>query len=196
MRWLDVTLGVAATIVSLVSLWLGLHSADSMEKLVAANSYPHLELVRSMSGPPLPGTDQVRNVIEYGMKNNGIGPARVEWVEMRFKGKPVANLSELIEACCTVEKYAVRGMNRRGSIEGALIRPGDLHAMFTWTEGLEADPVFDSLHSQMKDIDVTACYCSVFDECYIRTWKGRKPEPVKQCTAPAKPFRPALREDD
>jgi hypothetical protein len=32
-RWLDIILGVAATSVSLVSLWLGLHSAHSMEKL-------------------------------------------------------------------------------------------------------------------------------------------------------------------
>ena len=49
MRWLDVTLGVAATIVSLVSLWLGLHSAHSMEKLVASNSFPYVELMRSMA---------------------------------------------------------------------------------------------------------------------------------------------------
>jgi hypothetical protein len=83
-------------------------------------------------------------------------------------------------------------MNRRGSIEGALVRPSAMHAMFTWTEQPEADPVFDAMHSQMKEVDWSACYCSVFDECYVRTWKGRKPEPVKRCTPPAKPLRPRL----
>jgi hypothetical protein len=48
-RWLDLGLGLSAGIVSLVSLWLGLHSAHSMEKLVASNSYPYVELMRSMS---------------------------------------------------------------------------------------------------------------------------------------------------
>src|SRR5690348_14897911 len=66
MRWLDISLAVAATIVSLVSLWLGLHSAHEMEKLVAANSYPYLELMQSMSGSTvLPGTDRPREVVEY-----------------------------------------------------------------------------------------------------------------------------------
>jgi hypothetical protein len=197
MRWLDITLGVAATIVSLVSLWLGLHSAHSMEKLVAANSYPYLELDQSTTGnTPLPGSDRVRNIVEYALVNNGVGPARIEWVEMRFKGKPVANLNELLDACCAAANHEVRGMNRRGSVEGVLVRPGTIHTMFTWTERPEADPVFDALHRQMKNIEISACYCSVFDECYVRTWKGRKPEPVKQCTAPAKPFRPAFRDDD
>ena len=65
MRWLDITLGVAATIVSLVSLWLGLHSAHSMEKLVAANSFPYVELIRSSSEiAPQPGADRDALVAE------------------------------------------------------------------------------------------------------------------------------------
>jgi hypothetical protein len=39
-RWLDATLAVAAAIVSLVSLWLGLHSAHSMEKAGRCQQLP------------------------------------------------------------------------------------------------------------------------------------------------------------
>jgi hypothetical protein len=201
MRWLDITLGVAATVVSLVSLWLGLHSAHSMEKLVAANSFPYLELSRSATGQDeLPGTNRKRKLIDYMLVNNGVGPARIEWVEFRFKGKPVANLSELLDACCSTEKgkgsaQPISGMNRRGSIEGTLIRPGDTKSMFTWTEGVESSSAFDALHRQMKYVDFTACYCSVFDECYVRGYSGTKPEPVKQCKAPAVPFRPRFKDD-
>lgn len=38
-RWLDISLSAAAAIVSLVSLWLGLHSAHSMEKLTVERNY-------------------------------------------------------------------------------------------------------------------------------------------------------------
>jgi hypothetical protein len=202
MRWLDITLGVAATVVSLVSLWLGLHSAHSMEKLVAANSFPYLELSRSTnSEEQLEGANRKRYVIDYLLVNNGVGPARVEWVEFRFHGKPVANLTALLEACCSATEqerksiHQISNMNRRGGIEGSLIRPGSMVSLFTWKEGTESSPAFDALHRQMKDIDFTACYCSVFDECYVRGYSDGKPEPVKECKAPAVPFRPRFKDD-
>jgi hypothetical protein len=196
MRWLDITLGVAATVVSLVSLWLGLHSAHSMEKLVAANSYPYLELMQSMSALTIPaGAEHAPDIVEYEFVNNGVGPARIEWVEFRFKGKPVANISDLLDACCRVGKHDYAGLNRRGGIEGALVRPGASVKMFTWTEERTPNADFQALHRQMNDIDFGVCYCSVFDECYVRSSEDRKPQPVKQCTAPKVAFRPAQKGD-
>lgn len=195
-RWLDITLGVAATIVSLVSLWLGLHSAHSMERLVAANSYPYLEQWRSMnSETPLPGTVRYREKVEYSFQNNGVGPARIEWVQLTFKGKPIADLSELLEACCHARQADAATLDRRGHVDGSLIRPGASLSMFTWNEPATANPVFKALRSQMDEIAVTSCYCSVFDECYLRRPTLSKPEPVKECVAPAKPFQPDFHGD-
>ncbi|MBQ5945938.1 hypothetical protein [Massilia sp. ST3] len=44
----------------------------------------------------------------------------------------------------------------------------------------------------MKNITYSACYCSVFDECHIRKDDDYKPQPLEQCTAPAKPSRPSF----
>ncbi len=194
-RWLDIILGVAATVVSLVSLWLGLHSAHSMEKLVAANSYPYLELMWSnMSATPLPGSDRHQYQVKYELVNNGIGPARVEWVELTFKGKPMRNLSELLDACCKGwQDNDVMQMDMRGGIDGSLVRAGGAVAMFTWAEPATSSPVFTALHRQMDQIAYSACYCSVFDECYLRTENHDRPKPVAQCTAPAVPFRPSFK---
>jgi hypothetical protein len=195
-RWLDIILGVSATVVSLVSLWLGLHSAHSMEKLVAANSYPYLELMRSTQSPDfLPGTDKRRAAIEYEMVNNGIGPARIEWVELRFKGKPVRNLRALLDACCASwnnENTPTPGLNLRNNISGALVRAGASVKMFTWTEPAATNPSFTALHRQMDDIEYSACYCSVFDECYVQGYKENRPQPVARCVAPAVPFQPSF----
>lgn len=194
-RWLDIILGVAATIVSLVSLWLGLHSAHSMEKLVEANSYPYLELMRSTKSlTPLPGSDRTRGVVEYEMVNNGIGPARIEWVEFKFKGKPVRNLKALLDACCagwTADD--TRTMNLRNGIDGTLVRAGSSVKMFTWPEPDTPNRAFTTLHGQMDDINYSACYCSVFDECYVQHYDTNRVEPVKQCTAPAVTFQPSFK---
>jgi hypothetical protein len=196
-RWLDITLAVAATIVSLVSLWLGLHSAHSMEKLVAANSYPYLETIRNMSSDkPFPGGDRDREQVEYIFQNNGVGPARIDWVALNFKGKAIGNLSELLAACCHGSASDTRGFNRRGSVDSTLLRPGASLSMFRWDEPLNENPVFAALHRQMNEIQITSCYCSVFDECYIRHPTQARPEPVKQCTAPPVPFQPGFKGDD
>jgi hypothetical protein len=193
-RWLDITLAIAATIVSLVSLWLGLHSAHAMEKLVAANSYPYLEQMQNMSSDnPFP--DRTRDRIEYMFQNNGVGPARIDWVMMTFKGKPVANLSDLLAACCNGKQSDAKGLNRRGGMAHTLLRPGATLSMFGWDEPASANPVFAALHRQMGDIAITSCYCSVFDECYIRRPTSGKPEPVQQCVAPAVAFQPGFKDD-
>jgi hypothetical protein len=193
-RWLDIILGVAATIVSLVSLWLGLHSAHSMEKLVAANSYPYLELMRSTSSlTTVPGTGRWRGVVEYEMANNGIGPARIEWVELKFKGQPVRNMKALLDACCAGWKAEDTGtINLRDGIDGTLVRAGSSVKMFTWTEPDTPSPVFTALHRQMDEIEYSSCYCSVFDECYVQHSDINRAEPVKECKAPAVPFRPSF----
>jgi hypothetical protein len=191
-RWLDVTLAIAATIVSLVSLWLGLHSAHSMERLVASNSYPYLEQARNMTAP---GTDTLRDSVEYFFENNGSGPARIEWVELTFKGKPVADLSALLAACCAGKSSDAVGLNRRGNVSYALLRPGATLSLFRWNEPATANPVFAALHRQMNDIELSTCYCSVFDECYIRRGDATKPQSVKECKAPPVTFQPGFRDD-
>lgn len=196
LRWLDISLGVAAAIVSLVSLWLGLHSAHSMEKLVAANSYPYLELQRSSANLERRHADGgFSGRVEFALTNNGIGPARVEWVELTYKDKPMANLSELLAACCNATDKNAPLMNKRGNVTGTLIRPGATVAMFTADEPEAPNAMFDALHRAMQHIRQSACYCSVFDECYLRSWDGTKPTPVEQCTPPAKPFAPRFASD-
>jgi len=193
--WLDLGLGVAAAIVSLVSLWLGLHSAHSMEKLVAANSYPYVETARSTRMDERdPVTDAFRKRVDYQLTNNGVGPARIEWVQLNYKGKPMADLSALLDACCKLAPHDATGLNKRGSIAGSLIPQGREVHLFTWDEPHKPNPTFDTLHSQMNEINMAVCYCSVFDDCYKREVNKSKPEPVEQCTPPAVTFQPYLQE--
>ena len=189
-------MGVAAAVVSLVSLWLALHSAHSMEKLVASNSYPYVELMRSNAMPATaPGATGHGRRVMYMLENNGVGPARIEWVQFMFKGKPMRDLSELMEACCSPEPGSLNNIQTRGGIAAALVRPGAAVEMFQWLEPATPNRSFDALHRQMKDISYSACYCSVFDECYIRHSSGnQKPEPVEQCTPPAVTFEPGFRQ--
>jgi len=131
--------------------------------------------------------------VKYMIENNGVGPARIEWVELKFKGEPVRNLKELLEKCCAFASVPGQrsGLGNRGGIAGSLIRPGAMVHMFTWQEPKTANAVFEALHKQMDDNDIAACYCSVFDECYVSdNSDDSKPRSVEQCTRPKVSFRP------
>jgi len=73
-RWWDYAIGGTALLVSLVSLYVAVHHGEIMEKLVAANSWPNIEAGGNVVEGKTPGTAR----FEIGVKNNGVGPARVE----------------------------------------------------------------------------------------------------------------------
>lgn len=103
--WLDISLALSAFFVSLVSLGLAIHNGRTMEKLVAANSYPNIEFSYGNAFDfhdgrgPRPG-------VYLSLENTGIGPARLRALELSFAGRPVANLHALLDICCTQEPQA------------------------------------------------------------------------------------------
>ena len=115
-RWLDISLALSAFCVSLSTLWLTMHNARTMERLVAANSYPNIDFSYGNQFDFQDGKG-MRHAIYLSLDNTGIGPARLETVRDR--------------------------------------------------------------------IGIRVCYCSVFDECYLRVSGHREPKRVDSCPTPA-----------
>jgi hypothetical protein len=184
MRWLDISLALSAFLVSIVSLYLGIHSAHTMEKLVASNSYPHIEMAAANKD-----TKADKEVIWYTLSNTGLGPARLEWINVSVKGQPVHNLFELLEACC--KKYdkvlKVSGFTMFSEI-GKLIPKGEEIEVFRWPQPEQPNGAWQHWHDNLDDVTLEACYCSIFDECYIRKHGAVRPIHVEACTVPPTAF--------
>ena len=191
-RWLDISLSIAAFLTSIVSLWLGLHSASSMEKLVAANSYPNLDISYSNLASEAGADGSRQNAILFEIQSTGVGPARIEWTAVRFDGKPVANLTDLITACCSGLEKGVTLNVHTSSAEGDLLRPGRTVRMIEWRQPATPSPIFDKLRASLRSVEIDTCYCSVFDECFVREHKSNRPRSVKTCEAPKVPFNPTV----
>jgi len=188
-RWLDISLALSAFFVSLVSLGLALHNGHTMERLVAANSYPNLDFEFGNAYDLHDGRGE-RPAIYLSLRNTGIGPARVHSVELSFRGKPAANLRALLALCCTQEPADTlpkTSYRVSGDVRGFMVQAGKDLNLFAWAQP-EADPRWARLNAAYLQIGARVCYCSVFEECYVRDSARHEPERVRSCPAAPAPY--------
>jgi hypothetical protein len=188
-RWLDIGLALSAFIVSLSSLWLTVHNARTMERLVTSNSYPNIDFNYGNQFDFQDGHG-TRPALYLSLANTGIGPARLRSVELSFNGKPAATLTALLQICCTQEPAsALPNTNSwsSGDERGAMVPAGKEVNLFAWPEA-PGDPRWRRLEQVRDRIGTRVCYCSVFDECYLRDREHREPQRVRACPEAATPY--------
>ncbi len=187
--WLDISLAVSAFFVSLSSLWLTMHNARSMEKLVASNSYPNIDI---SSGNQFDFQDGrgLRHAVYLSLENTGIGPARLHSIELSFAGRPAATLRALLAICCTQEPAGSLPKTSSwssGDMRGAMVQAGRGVNLLAWPDA-PGDPRWARLEAGRDKIGIRVCYCSVFEECYVRDTAHREPRRTQACPAPAVPY--------
>jgi hypothetical protein len=104
------------------------------------------------------------------------------------KGRPVEQLSQLIDACCRGGDYSNL---KSSSLLGRMVRPGDTVqyiALPLTSKNVTALRALDRAR-QSDQIVTRLCYCSVFNDCWMADSRDPTPDPVNQCTMPQHPFR-------
>lgn len=187
-RWLDMLAAITAVFISVVSLVVSIGHGRTMErlveqneKMVVANTLPFL----THEGNQI---DAVTNkpVARLVLKNGGVGPALIDWFEVRYKGTPYGTIDALLRACCAaaIAKAAPGAGGILYSNVSQTILPPREKVVFL-DIGTDADPALKTaLNEARKDMELKACYCSVLDECWLTDFSGARPKKVKECNAP------------
>jgi hypothetical protein len=183
-RWMDIAAATGALIISVVSLWVAITNGHTNKQLVAANSWPFLQMTSGNS-------DEQRNpIISLAVQNAGVGPAKVETFEVFWGDKPMKSSRELLRACCSYPpNRSAPDMERDSLYIGSnrlaanVIRPGDsIKVLLLPLPALQDDAAvwhrFDTARFKLR---FRACYCSVFDECWVSDLVGLAPKPVRAC---------------
>jgi hypothetical protein len=173
--WLDLVLGISAVFISFVSLFLAIENGRAMERLVQANSWPSVQFTFSTAN------DDGTTHVHFDIANKGIGPARIESLEMSYKGASVKDARALLNAMLnrtTLPRQPVIGVSdivsqvlaSKESIRYIDFIPGDFSP--------EDNAV---LRETAPKANFRACYCSVFDECWMADTTKVRPTKVKAC---------------
>ena len=172
----DLILGSLAVLMSIVSIFIAVHHGQTMERLVEANSWPNISY---STGNELPGQPRT---ITLALRNTGVGPARIDSFEVFYEDKPVRNFPELLRACCDASStnFAM------SLVRDEVLPARDEIDFATFSAGPNTPKVWEALNAQRFGVRVRVCYCSVFEECWVKDSRVARPSPVAQC-APSQP---------
>lgn len=184
--WLDLIIAVSVVVISLTSLLVSINHGRTMErlvheneKMVAANTIPYLEL----GGSEYDVTTH-RSRISLTLKNGGVGPALIDWLEIRYKGHGYGP-GALVKACCAPEltDHFPKGVYY-SNVSGTVLPARES------VDLLVADEIADeklraAISSMRADFSARACYCSVLQECWITDFQPGRPRKVMDCRAPS-----------
>jgi hypothetical protein len=175
--WLDVLLGVSAVSISFISLFLAIANGRAMERLVQSNSWPFIQIGTSDVEPD--STPHIR----FFIVNKGVGPARIESLEVTYNGTPMNSPRGLLDAILGRTTVPAHPHLIVSSIAHNVLAAKENVSFFdVKAEDLSAED-YAAMDRGLQKIGFLACYCSVFDECWIADSSKTQPSKVKQCSA-------------
>jgi hypothetical protein len=177
----DLILGSLAVVMSMVSVFIAVRHGETMERLVAANSWPNISY---STGNEVGNAGSAVKSITLSLHNTGVGPARIDSFEVFYKDKPVPNITTLLQSCCGTPSTAFS----TSTVLNEVLPARDEIEFITFPAAGNSVKDWEALNHERFHIRVRACYCSVFDECWIKDSAVSRPTRVTQC-APSQPVQ-------
>jgi hypothetical protein len=186
-HWTEYVATVTALAISLISLWVAVGTEDANRKMVAATSWPFLQVdTRNVDA-------QGRPDIALSVVNSGVGPAKVESFEVSWRGKEYLGSAAYLRDCCGREHVPFPSKPGQtsvftGGVAGTVIRAGESRVFLDMPLGPDNGAAWHVLDRTRFEMHFRICYCSVFDECWLTTLVGLEPQRVSKCPAPKVPY--------
>lgn len=182
---LDLAIALTAIFMSAISLFVAIEHGHVQRQLVAANSWPFLSAGVSVL------TDD--GTASMTISNDGTGPAKLEYIQFYYKGKPVSSVVDLMKQCC---KFSVAGHEHQdmtvslslNSVDGVVLRPGAQLTPIAINKPISNPVLRRTLPAALLALKYKACYCSIFDECWISSLDNLHPQKVEKCPVNEHPY--------
>lgn len=161
---------IVAVVLSFAALVVSLFEALAVRAEQKADVWPYLEVSSGFS----------ENGYSVRTVNKGVGPARLKTLEMSLDGKPYQSLDQMIVETVGEERAFSYELYRTSNPAPGVMSPDERAGLFEvpWT------PVTRELAQiWAEDLDLTICYCSIYDDCWRSSLSLTEPEPVSSCKA-------------
>ncbi|MEP6390308.1 MAG: hypothetical protein ABJ056_10335 [Halioglobus sp.] len=176
----EMLVGVSAVFIGVCALVVSLYEASIMRAEQRSSVLPLLEISRSHFIDEDKPEAEWR--LEIHAENVGIGPATVRDFRVTVDGKPQKSWAQAIGVLLDSDAEVVYWQS---TINGRTLPAERVITMF----GLRDRELAEEVVSQFDRLDFEACYCSVFDECWVTSYKRfGGADPVEACEPGAHSF--------
>jgi hypothetical protein len=176
-RRTELLIGACVVLISLVSLFVAVSANRTQERLLAASNWPYLQYNSSN----VDGAG--KSVISFNLVNNGVGPARIRWFDLRYRGKSMRNSRELLRECCLRDTAQAVPTTTVSTVRRRVLAPGEEVAFLRVPLQESTEATWQVLNREAFNVQLRVCYCSVLDDCWTLDTGKPEPEPVKACPA-------------
>lgn len=182
LRWLPfavlghLLVGVPTLLISLVVAYGTFVQARATQHLQEAAAWPFIAYDSSNY------SDEGEHRVNLVLTNNGVGPALLGPLEIRYGGKPMASPQALLAACCGYRPNSGAQI-KTSSPSHVALRPGEQVTIMELADVPANRAMIGRLERERWKLDVRSCYCSIFDQCWVVRGMQATPRPVGECPA-------------
>ncbi|MEM6512337.1 MAG: hypothetical protein AAF660_04950 [Pseudomonadota bacterium] len=163
-------LSIVAIVMSVGALLVSVFEVSAIRDEQRVQVWPYLSLSTNYSGEGF----------TLEAINKGIGPARVRTLELTYEGELVEDLDQLILETLGEEDAFSYELYRASDLSNSVLSPDEERIVF----GVPWEPRTRRLVDiWISRIDLSACFCSVYDECWESRLNAGDPMPVASCKA-------------
>jgi hypothetical protein len=173
--WLEWLTSVSALVISISSIFIAIHNGHDEDKMVQAQSFPYLEIGRDYNS--------TEGELSLNLVNEGVGPAHEQSLTLRVGDRYVTSVKDLITTVVATDEApeALKSLNVSTSVAPTRFLPATKSQFLFKIRRSEDNARWWNMVAESRHAwRVTACYCSVFKECWIRH-DEQEPTPVKAC---------------
>lgn len=162
----DMIVALSAIVVSVAAVGVGVYSAYIERSFARASTWPHLEVFRSFNYEPA--------LYSLLVNNQGTGPAIIHYAILEQDGAQYVSWNAWVE-----DQFPVpQSYFTQSHIGSRVLSTGQSVTVFTTTA-----PDLARAIRKADDVNLTLCYCSVYEECWL-TDRSNKKQDVDDCDLP------------
>jgi hypothetical protein len=179
-RMADMAVAFSALFVSLCSLGIALHHGRTMQRLVEANSRPFIQFVFRVGDYAV--GNSATQALTLMISNPGAGAARIERFSVLLDGRAVDNAGDALMHLAGLNSSEALGSMSYSDAAPSYVKAGSDELVLRWPRTEKNAAAWDRVSAAGPDrLSFEACYCSIFDECWIEKSAVFRPTPVKSC---------------
>lgn len=177
---IQTVLSVAAVFTGLIALYAALTESQAVRKQTTASVWPYVQTVINDNN------NGESAYMKISLNNVGVGPAKMQGVSLKYKGDFIESWDSFVR---NLDDQAELGVTYgKSDVQDRVLAPQESLILFQTDKPKLVQLLQNSINQ--GELQLTYCYCSIFDDCWIQPLPDSEGQQIKQtiekCPDPGK----------